>query len=86
MFLICADAPATIARESIGYFALTMACSATAVFLVAAPIQRLPLSRSSIAVESLVTSTSTDGRSIVSRIRSTRFVPPPRYLLPASPA
>ena len=35
---------------------------------------------SSIAVDRPVTSTSAAGRSIVSRIRSTRLVPPPRYL------
>ncbi len=39
-----------------------------------------PSSVSSISLERPVTSTSASGRSIVSRIRSTRFVPPPRYL------
>ena len=48
----------------------------------AAPISRPPSSRSSIAPDRPVTSTSAVGRSIVSRIRSTRLVPPPRNLAP----
>ena len=46
MFRICADAPARIARDSSGYRVLTALCSATAVFRAAAPIRRLPSSRS----------------------------------------
>jgi len=87
MLRICPLAPARIARASAGKRCRAARSAATSVFVTPAPIMRLPSARGSIWRDRPVTSTRAAGRSTVSRIRSTRLVPPPRKRAPdVSPA
>lgn len=73
----CADALSSSASEITGYSARTPRCAAASDIRTSAPVRRPPrgvtvISRSGRAEMS----TSVPGRSTVSRIRSTRVVPP----------
>jgi hypothetical protein len=83
MFMICPDPMRSAASASAGYRRRTVQCAARSAIRTAAPIVRPPSSATSTRSHgSPVTSTSRSGASTPRRIRSTRFVPPPRYIAP----
>ena len=85
MLRICAEAPARMARASIGIAGAHRAVAGDGRVLDAGADHQAAVGAFLDAwSDSPLTSTSAAGRSIVSRIRSTRLVPPPRYLAPGA--